>query len=383
VGTNLAFTQQFELPPYRSGILSGLTFGVKDLIDIAGYKTGGGNPTWEQHHPPAVCHAICVEQLLSHGAFCKGKTALDELAFSFLGENFFYGTPLNPKAPDRIPGGSSSGSASAVACGLVDFALGTDTGGSVRMPASFCGIVGYRPSHGRISLAGVAPLAPSFDTVGILANTQQNCALVAKVLLGSEKEIGPIKEILILKDAFAMADTEVRLALEPSIKQYRQIALEEILPMTFDSLRETYRTLQWTEIWSSLGAWVEDVKPSFGPRIAKNFEIAKNCDRTQIAEAIQARASIKNKLNALLGQGTLLCLPTSAYLPPKKGTMPVGPSFNMLAGLASLPQLSLPIGHFQGIPVGISLLAGQGHDELLFVENSPFMDQKTLFCKKG
>lgn len=183
-----AFTQLFELPPYQSGKLSGLTFGVKDLIDIAGYKTGGGNPSWENSHPSATCHAVCVEQLLSNGAACKGKTMLDELAYSLLGENFFYGTPLNPKAPDRVPGGSSSGSASAVACGQVDFALGTDTGGSVRIPANNCGIVGFRPSHGRISVAGVIPFAPSFDTVGILARTEKICAEVAKVLLASEKK---------------------------------------------------------------------------------------------------------------------------------------------------------------------------------------------------
>jgi len=379
-----AFTQLFELAPYRSGTLSGLTFGVKDLIDIAGYKTGGGNPTWEKSHPSAVCHAICVEQLLSHGATCKGKTALDELAFSGLGENFFYGTPLNPKAPDRIPGGSSSGSASAVACGLIDFALGTDTGCSVRIPASYCGIVGFRPSHGRISLAGVLPLAPSFDTVGVLAKTEKICARVAKVLLASELNIGAVKEILILTDAFSMAEEEVRSALDPILKSIRthypcrQVSLEEILgpQVTFDRLRQIYRLLQWAEIWSNLGAWIEDVNPSFGPGIAANFALSKNCDRTQIAETTQNRAIIKNRLNSLLGIHSLLCIPTSSLLAPKKGSVLVcnsdsfyykAPSYTSLASLACLPQLTLPYGYSQeGVPVGISFLASSGNDEILF-----------------
>jgi amidase len=377
-----AFVQVFEIPPYRLGKLSGLTFGVKDLIDIEGYKTGGGNPTWENSHPPATCHAICVEQLLSHGAICKGKTTLDELAYSLLGENFFYGTPLNPKAPDRVPGGSSSGSASAVACGQVDFALGTDTGGSVRVPANNCGIVGFRPSHGRISLAGVVPFAPSFDTVGIFAKTEKICADVARVLLANEKKRGALKEVLILRDAFAMSDKEVQAALEPVLKQIRQrypcreVVLEEIFGqgVTFETLRKIYRTLQWAEVWSSLGAWIEDVRPSFGSLIAANFESAKKCDRTQIADAIQKREEIKNKFNTFLGESSLLCLPTRALLAPKKGSVSIHspgnhtstPSFTPLAGLASSPELTLPYGHSQeGVPVGISFLASQGNDELL------------------
>src|SRR6188768_3826585 len=164
-----AFIEQFTLPPTRTGPLDGLTFAVKDLIDVAGHRTGCGNPTWLATHPPATVSAICVEQLLAAGATCLGKTITDEIAFSLLGENHFYGTPLNPAAPDRVPGGSSSGSASAVACGLVDFAVGTDTGGSIRVPASNCGIFGLRPSHGLISVAGVMPFAPKLDTVGLFA----------------------------------------------------------------------------------------------------------------------------------------------------------------------------------------------------------------------
>src|SRR6478736_6069769 len=191
-----AFIEKFTGPPTKDGPLRGLSFAVKDLIDIAGHRTGCGNPTWLATHPPAEVSAICVEQLLSAGAQCEGKTIADELAFSLLGENHHYGTPLNPAAPNRVPGGSSSGSASAVACGCVDFAVGTDTGGSVRVPASNCGVWGLRPSHGFISVAGVNPFAPTFDTVGILATSAEILQRAASVLLAcppiSAEQVGTI-----------------------------------------------------------------------------------------------------------------------------------------------------------------------------------------------
>jgi len=184
----------------------GLRFAVKDLIDICGLKTGCGNPSWRDTHPPARSHAVCVEQLLAAGAKCVGKTVSDELAFSLIGENHFYGTPLNPRAPDRVPGGSSSGSVSAVACALADFALGTDTGGSVRVPASNCGVWGLRPSHDFISVAGVMPFAPTFDTVGIHARTADILGSAAAVLLGAPGGKLPTgakpAAIHLLRDAF-------------------------------------------------------------------------------------------------------------------------------------------------------------------------------------
>src|SRR5438270_11876793 len=206
-----AFVTTFDLPPTGSGSLDGLCFAVKDVIDVAGCKTGCGNPTWRDSHPTAVAHAVCVEQLLRAGASCVGKAICDELAFSLDGENYFYGTPLNPRAPNRVPGGSSSGSASAVACGLVDFALGTDTGGSIRIPANNCGIFGLRPSHGLASVAGVMPFAPTFDTVGVLAARADVLRAGTRVLLACE---GPaearVGTIHLLAEGFTGADAEVR-----------------------------------------------------------------------------------------------------------------------------------------------------------------------------
>src|SRR5262249_37592975 len=224
VAQSNAFVATFDLSPTESGPLNGLRFAVKDTIDVAGFKTGCGNPTWHDSHPAAVVHAVSVEQLLLAGARCVGKTICDELAFSLLGENHFYGTPLNPQAPDRVPGGSSSGSASAVACGLVDFALGTDTGGSTRVPASNCGVWGFRPSHGFVSLAGVNPLAPSFDTVGVLARNADLLANVGLVLLAGA-QVPPKKPatIHLIREAFALADADVQTALSEPVRFLRDL----------------------------------------------------------------------------------------------------------------------------------------------------------------
>ncbi|HWI12737.1 MAG TPA: amidase family protein, partial [Burkholderiales bacterium] len=158
-----------ELPGASSGPLAGLTFAAKDIYDVIGHRTGFGSPDWLRTHEPAASTAPVVQQLLDAGATMVGKTQTDELTYSLNGENAHYGTPVNVNAPGRIPGGSSSGSAAAVAAGLVDFALGSDTGGSVRAPASFCGIYGIRPTHGRVSLRGACPLAATFDTAGWFA----------------------------------------------------------------------------------------------------------------------------------------------------------------------------------------------------------------------
>jgi amidase len=384
-----AFVESFDLGPNGSGPLDGLRFAVKDLIDIGGHKTGCGNPTWRDTHPVAVVNAVCVEQLLGGGARCAGKTVTDELAFSLIGENHFYGTPLNPKAPDRVSGGSSSGSASAVACGLVDFALGTDTGGSVRVPASNCGIWGLRPSHGFISVAGVNPLAPTFDTVGILAQSVQVLSRVAQVLMASappsEKQPGVI---YLIREAFALTDAEVRQALIEPMRMLRdrfgahlrEVSLGEMLGeetgANFATWTETYSVLQWAEIKSCLGAWVHDANPTFGPSIAASFELTNQLDRRRIVQAVERRERYCRCLHSLLGSHNLLCIPTAPSLAPRKGDVltrassgsgyyPRALALTSIAGIGRLPQVSLPLGESAGVPVGLSLLAAHGQDMFL------------------
>lgn len=159
-----------KLASDQVGVLSNLTVAVKDSYNIAGLATSNGSPDWLESHPVATVTAPAVGKLLNAGATIVAKTVMDEMAYSIEGQNHHYGTPLNPASPDRIPGGSSSGSASAVAQGLADIGLGGDTGGSIRIPASFCGLFGIRPTHGRVNITGSVPLAPSFDTGGEYCN---------------------------------------------------------------------------------------------------------------------------------------------------------------------------------------------------------------------
>src|SRR5215813_12850768 len=210
--------EQFRIEGRAGGPLSGLTFAAKDLFDVAGHPTGGGNPDWARLQRIPTRHAWAVQRLLDAGATLIGKTITDEVSLGILGENPFDGTPLNPAAPERVPGGSSSGSASAVAQGLCDTALGTDTGGSVRVPSSFCGLYGIRPTHGRLDLTGMLPQAPSSDTTGWFARDAATFARVSAVMLGEPIPATLPTRLVIAVDAFGFADAATTAALQPIVQ---------------------------------------------------------------------------------------------------------------------------------------------------------------------
>jgi amidase len=199
------------------GPLAGLTAAVKDMYDIAGHRTGGGSPEWLNAHPPAASTAAAVRRILDAGATVIGKTVCDEFFYSVTGANAHYGIPINPRAPGRLPGGSSSGSASATAAGACDFALGSDTGGSVRVPAAFCGLYGIRPTHGRIDLTGAMPMAPSFDVAGWFAAGPGLFRHVGDVLLDDARISASLRDLIILDDAFAEADAGVAALLQAAL----------------------------------------------------------------------------------------------------------------------------------------------------------------------
>jgi amidase len=302
-----------------------------------------------------------------------------------MGENYHYGTPLNPRAPDRVPGGSSSGSASAVAQGLVDFALGTDTGGSVRVPAANVGIWGLRPTHGRISVAGVIPFSPTFDTVGVLAGEIDVLARVAAVLLGQEEAVSAstdrVQTVHLLSDAFEMSDPEVQAALAPVVARMRhhypvrETSLKAMDAPPLDTWFKIYGGVQWPEIWSCLGTWIESAEPEFGPHIARSFELSRTVDRTRINGAVQERERLFRVLRSFLGAHDLLCLPTSSGLPPLREAAEVDRraspyyrhtlSLTAIAGIGRLPQVTLPLADSGGVPVGLSLIAAQDRDLFL------------------
>lgn len=360
-----------------NGPLRGVTFAAKDIFDIAGHVTGCGNPDWARSHEAATQTAPAVQRLLDAGAYLVGKTITDELAYSLNGQNHHYGTPSNVNAPGRIPGGSSSGSASAVAGGLVDTALGSDTGGSIRTPGSYCGLYGLRPTHGRISLDQVMPLAPSFDTVGWFARDAALLRRVGEVLFQEQAEDMPApSRLLLAEDAFALADDAVRETLAPWIQKLEA----RLTPGEDVTLGEPgggladwmwrFRKIQAHEIWRIHGDWIESQKPSFGPEIAERFTWAQSVSSEDAAEASAARLEFTARVEAMVPADSLLCLPTTPGIAPLASASTESLlehrgrvlSLNSIAGLSGLPQVTLPLGTVSGCPVGLSLIAGRNAD---------------------
>ena len=361
-----------------SGPLAGLEFGAKDVFDVAGHKSACGSPDWLASHAPAETTAPALQTLLDAGADLAGKTHTDELTYSLMGENAHYGTPVNVNAPGRIPGGSSSGSAAAVAGNLVDFAVGTDCGGSVRLPASFCGIYGFRPSHGRIALDGCMPLASSFDTFGWFARDAATLARVGEVLLEETPRAMRPKRLLIATDAFKSAGPDVAAALSRAVDRVRMfIGNDQPAVIAGDGLAACFaifRTLQGAEIWVNHKAWIERTRPSFGPGVRERFAWASTVSEGDVAEAKKRREMFSERVYNLLSDGSVLCLPTSPGIAPKRGASGAesddfrGRAMALLcaAGLAGLPQISLPLARLDKCPLGLSLVGRRGSDmELL------------------
>jgi len=358
-----------------SGPLVGLSFGLKDIFDVLGHRTGFGSPDWFATHDEASRTATVATLLLEAGAALAGKTHTEEMAFSLTGENAHYGTPLNPAAPHRVPGGSSSGSAAAVAGRLVDFAIGSDTGGSVRAPASFCGIYGIRPTHGRISLDGACPLAPIFDTCGWFARDASLLALVGDVLLSGTP--APPGRVLLATDAFALALPGAEAALAPALARVSALlgdaepvtVSEEGLPAWFD----VFRVLQYDDIWTTHGAWVTRVRPTFGPQVGPRFEAVAQVQPHEVATMRERRVDIVARLDGLLVDNAVLLLPTVPDIAPLLRLPPAETvafreralALLCIAGLGGLPQVSLPFGTLNGCPIGLSMIAARGNDEML------------------
>lgn len=361
----------------KSGPLGGLTFMAKDLFDVAGHRTSAGNPDWLETHPAARAHAWAVQALLDAGATLTGKTITDELAYGLTGRNAHYGAPINPAAPDRITGGSSSGSVSAVAGKLADFALGSDTGGSVRIPASYCGVFGLRPTHGRIPTTGVVDLAPSFDTVGWFARDAALMERIGRVLLREKQAESNPSRLIVGEDLFAAADAEVSAAVQPLLAKAKTFIgrTESVRIFGGDpgEWREAFRLLQAREAWEADGPWITKHKPKLGPDVQERFDLASKVTDAQLEAPRRLREEVSDAMAALLADGAVLCLPTSPVPAPKRDasletlgdvrlrTMAV----TCIAGLARLPQISMPAGKVRGAPVGLSFIAARDEDMML------------------
>ena len=361
------------LPGAAAGPLMGLRFAAKDLFDVAGHVTGCGNPDWRRTHPPAVKTAPLIDRLVGAGATMIGKTQTDELAYSLQGENRHYGTPINVRVPDRIPGGSSSGSAVAVAGDIVHFSIGTDTGGSVRVPAAFCGVCGVRPSHGRIPLDGCMPLAPSFDTAGWFSRDARLLEQIGEILLRDQATRSQPARMLIANDSFALCDEPARIELTKMTDEIQR-QFGEAIPTELSSQLQDWMAafgiLQAVEVWQAHGDWVRAVKPDFGPGIRERFEMASRVTDRQVAAAEQVHRRADEIMRELLDGNRVMMIPTAPGAAPLKHTPAAEiESFRTrtlmltcIAGMARLPQVSLPLATVEGAPVGLSILAAPGND---------------------
>ncbi|WP_051236008.1 amidase [Paenibacillus pinihumi] len=365
--------------PLGEGRLAGTRFAVKDVFGLAGHTNGAGNPDWLRTHGPASVTAPSLVKLLEEGAALDGMTHTDELMFSLNGQNAHYGTPVNPRAADRIPGGSSSGSAVAVAAGMADFALGTDTGGSVRIPSSYCGIYGIRPTHDLVTAEGVIPLASSFDTVGWMARDMKLMLEVGRALIGDVRRAdadhsGGFSRIFLPREAWEAADpaaAEVLRTAWPELERLAgSLAWTDIAPEGLETWMRSFRIIQGLEIWKTHGEWISRENPSFGPGIAERFAWAGSLQKEDGLAPLALRDEIKMRLPDLLGIDGLLVLPTAPGPAPeltisgeaneerRSRTM----QLSCIAGLAGLPQLTIPWGTVDGAPVGLSIIAGRHQD---------------------
>lgn len=363
-----------------SGPLDGLRLVVKDVIDVRGAVTGGGNPDWAAEHDPARESAPAVTALTEAGASLAPKGQCAELAFSLSGDNVHYGMPRNPAAPDRDPGGSTSGPAAAVAGGICELGLGTDTLGSVRVPASYCGVWGFRPTHGRIGVEGVMPLAPSFDTVGLLAAEPERLQRAAEVLLGEPTASGsPPSRLLIAPPLLSAAEPEVAEAARSAARdlaerlgaEVAETAILDDAPSPEDGM-SAFNVLQGVEVWGNYGEWVERTSPSLGPDVAARLERAAGFTRGDAEEAAPVAQALAAAVARLEPNESLVLPATGTPAPGREADADERERARVSAGqltsiatIAGAPAISMPLLNVRGLPVGLSLVGAPGADLML------------------
>lgn len=358
-----------------AGSLCGVPLSVKDIVDVAGLPTGCGTPG---DHPPAQTDAAVVRALRRAGAIVVGKVHLHELALGITGENPRMGTPRNPQDPSRLPGGSSSGSAVSVAAGMVPLSVGTDTGGSVRVPAALCGVVGLKPGFDRLSCEGVHPLARSMDHVGLLARTVEDIQLALAALTGEpSRDRGAVRaaRVALLQPLHLEAERSVRDAVERALRLAREAGVAEStleeLP-GLDDAAAAYRTILLAE-----AAAVHRDPRAFGGDVRALLEAGASIGATELALAWERRERLSAACDALLARFDCLATPTTLVPAPPVGarvvevdgrTLPVRDALVRCTSpfsMVGLPALSLPCGLAAGLPVGLQLVGRRGGDDPL------------------
>ena len=356
------------------GPLSGLKFAIKDVWKVLGSTCGNGHPLWLATHGPDEFTSSIVTKLLEAGADLVGKTVCDELCFSISGENWNYGSPINPHDPRRFTGGSSAGSAAAAAGGLVDFSLGSDCLGSVRVPASYNGLLAMRPSFARVPGDGEAPYCASMDVVGFMSASPDTFERICPVMLGEDEKPAAFKRLLIAEDCFKSVNADVAQALAPAVEHIGKF-FEKVEPVTVApdgpaQWVEVFRTVQGYQVWESYGGWIRKHRPHLSRGPKERLEWASTITLQQFNEASRVRKEIVARINALIDDETALVLPTAASVAPLRtaaleeinSTRLQSTNLLCISPLSGIPQLQLPLVRQHEVPLGISLLAARGTD---------------------
>lgn len=368
------------LPATGQGPLDGLTVAVKDLFALEGFAVGAGNPDWLASRTKERTTAAAPAALLAAGAAVAGIAQTDEFAYSLAGTNAHYGTPPNPAAPGRISGGSSSGSASAVSLGLADIGLGTDTGGSIRVPAVYQGLYGIRTTHGAVSVAGLMPLAPSFDTVGWLTRDAETLARVGDVLLPDHPSIpsGRLPRMLVAPELLDLAAPDVALAVQEFVNRWTEsdgLALvnADIRDEELPAWLAAFQTVQAFEAWQQHGDWISQHWASLGRDVAGRFRTASLVGSSQAAAARDVLSGARQHLRSVLCDSTLVLPAASSVAPLLPDAELGGPVIEgvrrstmlltCIAGIAGLPAVNLPLFTAAGLPCGVSIVGPAHRDK--------------------
>lgn len=394
------------LPATGTGALDGHTLAVKDLYAVAGHRIGAGNPVWLAEAQPQATTATAVAQLLDAGAAITGIAQTDEFALSLAGTNQHYGTPPNPAAPARISGGSSSGSASAAALGQASIGLGTDTGGSIRVPASYQGLWGIRSTHGAIALDGVQPLAQSFDTVGWMTRDPGALAAVAQVLLAQtghhaglhigEPALAAEPGLKFISSLFDQVEPEVADAVcaaldaqaSPAVERRLESApvqlheLEGVSPEMHAAWFEAFRIIQFREAWANHGEWIAGHWEAMASDVGARFRMASELTADQEMHARALAAGARRIIRGWVGEG-ILAVPSAAGPAPLREAAALGGAvieehrrgtmmLTCLAGLAGLPVVNVPLRTRAGLPTGVCLIGPAGSDIALIHHAAAF-----------
>ena len=377
IGANVPHDLTEPIQGTDTGPLKGLSFMVKDLFEVKGHKTGNGSPDFLAQNKAAKKTAPVVQKLIDSGACLTGITICDEFFYSLTGINAHYGSPVNVRARGRMAGGSSSGSAASVSASLCDFSVGSDTGGSVRVPASFCGLYGIRPSHGQINLDGATPMAPSFDTPGWFTQDAELLKVIGDVLLSENSQESGEFSLHIAKDAFAQATDDVnRILTSVCDKIGDKIPFGKPVKINdgdFLEWREAFRIIQAYEVKSTTLKWVKANQPKLGPGIKERFQMAEQITDIQYKEASITRMNVCNRLDEIMKMECVLVIPTTPVIAPLVSTPPDKletfrqntMALTCIAGLTGLPQITMPIAELNGCPIGLSIIGKKHSDKAL------------------